>query len=133
MKRTLKITHAEITVAKIRSFAGKPYIASFSAKGVLPGCRKVATLSVSPSFNAVWVRNLYSHNGEAHIHPRAWARLLRAVKVVPDKHFPMPIDWEIEQTVRQDMLAFCECNAITDDAYVCESYKQNQTHDALVF
>jgi hypothetical protein len=133
MKRTLKITEHHITVANIRSFDGKPYIVSFEAKGILPGCRNIATLSVSPSYNSVWVRNLYSHNGQANILPKDWARMLRTSKVIPDKHFPLPITWEIEQDAIHSVLEFCECNAITDDTDVCEQYKQTQTHDTLTF
>ena len=79
--KELHITSSKIVVSA-NNLCKSGYSVSHNVKGILPGCRKVAILFVSTSTGCVWVKKLYSHNGEAHIHPDHWAQLIKATPVV---------------------------------------------------
>ena len=60
----------------------------------------------------IWVSNLWSHNGNAHVRPDHWAELVKATPVVPDRLFPYPLTPEV---VKQAYLDAMECPALSMD------------------
>ena len=113
MSTPLRITDSRITVSKHRS--GELFF-HHDVKGILPGCRKIAILSTSPMACRIWVKNLYSYNGEANVRPQDWATLIRRSPVVSDRLFPVEITSDIAAQAYADVLQITDCPAVTDSA-----------------
>jgi hypothetical protein len=120
--KELQITSSRIVVSA-NSLNEKGYIAHHELRGILPGCRKVAILFFSPSTGSIWVKNLYSHNGEAHIDPAQWAELVKSSPVVPDKIFPYALTPEIIEAAYADALSTTTCSTVTSKEHVHKDYQ----------
>ena len=106
----LQITKAEIVVSLHAT--GERY-AEPRIWGILPRCRKVQLLSISPQAKRIIARPLFAGHGEASIYPDDWREVLIAAPIVSDKLFPMTITPEVEQWARQHVLSICDCPAVT--------------------
>jgi hypothetical protein len=129
--RELKITSSRIEVSS-NNLNETGYTVRHLVRGILPGCRKVAILHVSPSTGSIWVTNLYSHNGEAHIRPDHWAELIKATPVVSDKldSFKVELTPEIIADAYRDVMNITVCPAVTSRKNVHPNF--DPTFDPMV-
>jgi len=119
--KELQITKSVIEVsANPHSPTG--WYARHMVKGILPGCRKVTDLSVTPMTGHIWVKNLWSYNGNANINPSDWKELIKATPVVTDKLFPYTLTPEIVKAAYVDALHITDCPAVTDTTHVRPGY-----------
>ena len=106
----LQITKAEIVVSLHAT--GERY-AEPRIWGILPRCRKVQLLSLSPQAKRIVVRPLFAGRGEASIYPEDWREVLIAAPIVSDKLFPISLTAEVLAWARQQVLSVCDCPAVT--------------------
>lgn len=119
--KSLRITSHVIKVSANR-YAETGMIASLDIRGILPGCRKNATLSYSPCHKRISVRNLFSYSGHADIDPSEWQRLILQSPVVSDKLSPVVITPEIERWAIEHVLSVCNCPAVISTEHVHRDY-----------
>jgi hypothetical protein len=129
--KELRITSSKIEVSS-NSLSDTGYCVHHKVRGILPGCRKVATLFISASTDSIWVTNLYSHHGEAHIRPDHWAELIKASPVVSDKldSFKITLTPEIIAAAYRDVMDITVCPAVTSREHVHPNY--TPTFDPMV-
>jgi len=96
-------------------------------KGILPGCRKNTDLSITPMAQSIWVKNLWSHNGTANVHPSDWAALIKDSPVVSSRTTPYKVTPEIVAIAIAETLGITTCPAVTDLTHVHPSYKPEYT------
>jgi hypothetical protein len=135
MKKTnaLQIISSKIVVSA-NHLSAKGYYVSHEVKGILPGCRKVATLSITPMLGYVWVKNLWSYNGKANIAPADWAALINTSPVVSatSPSFQYPLTPEVIKDAYADALRVTNCPAITDRSHVHPNYTGKTEFNPLV-
>jgi hypothetical protein len=117
--KELRIISSKIVVS---AHGDKRYV-HHVVKGILPNCRKVTTLHLSPSTGCVWVKSLWSHNGQANIEPSLWAALVKTSPVVSDSTFPVTLTPEIIADAYKDALSITQCPAVHDRTHVHPKYK----------
>jgi hypothetical protein len=125
VKDTLQITKSKIVVSKNELIEGGYYI-QHTVHGILPGCRKEQILSMTPMTGYVWVKALFSYNGNAHIHPADWLALVKASPVVAERFFhpsnQLEITPEIKELAYREASRVTNCPAITDTTHVRLGY-----------
>lgn len=129
--KELRIISSKIEVSA-NNLSDMGYTVSHKVRGILPGCHKVAILFISPSTGSIWVKNLYSHNGEAHIKPEDWATLVKASPVVSStlKNFEVTLTPEIVTDAYQHVLSLTTSPAVTSREHVHPNY--TPTFDPMV-
>ena len=129
-EKPLLITRSYIRVSA-NPHSPRGWLAFHETRGILPGCRKIAHLTVSPCYSAVSVRNLFSYNGYASIHPDTWGLLIESSPIVSDPMFPIELTPELLAIVRAEAVAFTTCPAITSEKDVAEEYRASMKWDSI--
>jgi hypothetical protein len=133
--RAMKIVSARIEVSTndlIAKREGKEvgYYFHLAIKAILPGCRKVATISESPFAHRIVCRNLYSYNGSAQIHPEDWREFCLNLPVVSDRISPATITPELAKEARHYFADTADCPAVLA-ADCSESFIEGLKWDTL--
>lgn len=119
--KELRIISSKIVVS---AHGDKRYVRHV-VKGILPNCRKVTDLALSPSTGCVWVKSLWSHNGTANVEPSLWAALVKTSPVVSDNTFPVTLTPAIIAEAYEEALNITKCAAVHDRTHVHPNYKTN--------
>lgn len=83
--------------------------------GTLPGCRKMVTLSISPSYRAIVLRPLYGYVKEpARVNAAEFELFVRSLRVESSDLFPVEITPELAATATEHEASICRCPAVTN-------------------
>lgn len=121
--KELRITSSKIEVSS-NPHSDKGYYVFHKVKGILPGCRKVTDLHFTAMHGLIWVRSLWSHNGNANISPEQWAALVNTSPVVSSNldTFKVDITPAVQADAYADALRITNCEAVTSTKDVHPSY-----------
>lgn len=126
-RNVIKISHfaSEEEIGSQRTFA------THEVYGILPGCRKVVLLSISPNANQITVRPLFGYNGRADVSPNVWADVVQHAEIISDPLFPLELTPELKTWAREQAMSICSCPAVTDLSEVHPDYLAQQIHDRV--
>ncbi len=91
---------AIIKVSNIKSFDGRPYIASTNFMVKFPRCRKIKQASEMFIYDHVFLNSLWDHNGSIRLTAEEYNNIIWDAPIVPDKLFPIEITQEMRDEIR---------------------------------
>jgi hypothetical protein len=101
---TMTGINATIVVSNIKSFEGKPYIASPKFMVRFPRCRKIKQASEMFIYDKVYLKSLWDYNGSITLTAEEYNKILWDAPIVPDRNFPVEITQEMRNEIRENIV-----------------------------
>jgi hypothetical protein len=124
--KTLQITKSKILMSKHDGIECGYYV-DHKVYGILPGCRKEQLLSITAMTGYVWVKALFSYNGNAHVRPSDWLALVKDSPVEAERVYhdsnKLEITLELVELARRQASRVADCPAIHDTTHVRPGYE----------
>lgn len=81
--KAVRVVSAEIRLSR-NDQIDRGYYADLRMFAMLPGCRKARLISITPMSDGIWLKPLFTHNGEAHVKSGDWEWFVENLPVVKD-------------------------------------------------
>ena len=108
------------------------YFVNHRVTAILPGCRKVVKLSITPATKGIELRPLFGYNGSALIHPEHWRNLLLSSRVKTGVFDSVKLTADVTTYARKQALAICDCPAVTSTQHCHADYMPMYTKLAYI-